>query len=367
MVRIRNAGAKEFINFIQNKKLYIFGAGKITENCINIYCQNVKVEAVLDNNEKLWGSWKKFKNQKIQIISVDSFTKRLEKQNLDDIVMLIAPHIYASSMIRQLDSVDTLDGLKCYIHALIRNTKEFIPEYVFSSGTQKIPKKIHYFWVGKKPIPKQLQKCIDSWREYNPDYEIIRWDEDNYDFSINQYMREAYENKAWGFVPDYARLDVIYQYGGIYLDTDVEVIRNLDVLLCDSAFFGMGSADRIGIGVGFGAAAGNALIKELRDYYDDQHFVNPDGTKNRVPCYYYQHPIFERYGFQVKNEYQKIKDAVVYPPEVMSPKGTAGLGDFFSEKTVSIHHGAGTWNNSREREGIQELEELIKQRLEKED
>lgn len=104
MIRIRNAGVKEFIDYIQNRKLYIFGAGKITENCVNIYCQNIIVEAVLDNNKKLWGSWKKFKNQEIQIISVDSFIKRIEGQDLDDIVMLIAPHIYASSMIRQLDS-----------------------------------------------------------------------------------------------------------------------------------------------------------------------------------------------------------------------------------------------------------------------
>lgn len=236
MVRIKNMGASKFMKYIQNRKLYIFGAGRITENCVDVYCQNKKVEAVLDNNEKLWGTYKTFKNQEIEIINIQTFAERIAGEKLEDIVMLVAPHVYAASMIGQLDEIPSLNGLNCYIHALVRNTKECIPEYDFSSGTQKIPKKIHYFWVGGKPIPDELQQYMDSWKVYNPDYEIIRWDESNYDFSQNSYMKEAYEDKAWGFVPDYARLDVIYQYGGIYLDTDVEVIHNLDALLHDSAF-----------------------------------------------------------------------------------------------------------------------------------
>lgn len=363
MVQIQNAGAREFTDLIQNKKLYLFGAGKLAENCVDIYCRNKKVEVVLDNNEKLWGIKKQFFDQELPIIGVDTFVESLAGQSLQDIVLLIVPGFYAADIIRQLDSIPQLNGLDCYIHAVIRNTREVVPEYSFTKGEPKIPKKIHYFWVGGNPVPESLQRCIDSWKLYNSDYEILRWDESNYDFSVNPYMKEAYEQKAWGFVPDYARLDVIYRYGGIYLDTDVEVIRNMDNLLCDEAFFGMGSADRIGIGVGFGAVAGNGLIRELRDYYHDKHFVNGDGTKNRVPCYYYQHPIFEHYGFRVLNEYQKIRGAVVYPPEVMSPKGTGGLGNFFSEKTVSIHHGAGTWNNSREVKGAQDLIRLLKRRL----
>lgn len=363
MLRIRKAGAREFTDLIRNKKLYLFGAGKIAENCIDIYCRNKKVEAVLDNNERLQGTRKRFFDRELPVIGVEPFVNGLAEQSLRDLVLLITPSFHAADIVRQLDAIPQLDGLDCYIHAAIRNTRETVPEYRFTEGKPKIPKKIHYFWVGGNPIPESLQRCIDSWREYNPDYEILRWDESNYDFSVNSYMREAYEQKAWGFVPDYARLDIIYRYGGIYLDTDVETIRKLDVLLCDEAFFGMGSADRIGIGVGFGAAPQNELIRELRDYYKDKHFVNADGTQNRVPCYYYQHPIFERYGFRIRNEYQKIQGAVVYPPEVLSPKGTGGLGDFFSEKTVSIHHGAGTWNHSQETRGAQELGKLLEQRL----
>lgn len=359
MLRIRNTGAKAFAELIQHKKLYFFGAGKLTENCVDIYCQGKKAEAIIDNNEKLCGTEKKIKGQSLLVINVGTFIKRLQTENLEDIVLMIVPSFFAVDIVAQLDKIPQLDGLNCYIHALVRNTKEPVPEFSFTSGIPKIPKMIHYFWVGGNPVPEYLQNCIDSWKKYNPDYEIIRWDEKNYDFSKNQYMKEAYKSKAWGFVPDYARLDVIYQYGGIYLDTDVEVIRSLDVLLCDDAFFGMGSADRINMGVGFGSIARNSLIEKLRDYYDDKHFINPDGSLNRVPCYYYQHPIFEQYGFRIRNEYQKVNGAVVYPPEVMSPKGSGGSADFFSEKTVSIHHGSGTWVSKREKQGLEELKKLL--------
>lgn len=360
MVRIKNLGTNGFIELIKNKKLFLFGAGKLTENCIDIYCHNIKVHAVIDNNPKLWGKQTKFKEQELLIINLDTFISIVEKENLDNIVLLIVPSTYVADIICQLDKTPKLDGLNCYIHAFIRNVKEESTEYNFTSGIPRIPKKIHYFWVGGNPLPNPLQRYIDTWKIFNPDYEIIRWDESNYDFTKNQYMKEAYEQKVWGFVPDYARLDIIYQYGGIYLDTDVEVIKNLDILLCDDAFFGMGSADRINLGVGFGSIAGNPLIKELRDYYNDRHFINPDGSSNKVPCYYYQHPIFKKYGFSVKNEYQKIDNNVLYPSEVLSPKGTGALGNFFSEKTLSIHHGNGSWANDREKQGLQKLDGLLR-------
>ena len=99
------------------------------------------------------------------------------------------------------------------------------------SNGKNTKKKFHYCWVGGTAKPKSVQYCIDSWKKYCPDYEIIEWNEDNYDFSKNRYMKEAYDNKKWGFVPDYARLDIIYQHGGIYMDTDVEMVANLDDLL----------------------------------------------------------------------------------------------------------------------------------------
>ena len=101
-----------------------------------------------------------------------------------------------------------------------------------------IPKIIHYCWFGGAELPEKDRKCIESWKKFCPDYQIIEWNENNYDVTKNTYMYQAYQAKKWGFVPDYARLDIIYQHGGIYLDTDVELVKNLDSLLENDAFMG---------------------------------------------------------------------------------------------------------------------------------
>lgn len=359
MVQLKNAGPKELVREIQDKKLYFFGAGRSLGNCLDVYCQNKTPEAVVDNNEALWGTVKTLDGREARVIGVKDFLKELERTPLEQVVLIITAVFYGAEIVEQLDGIPELDGLTCYLHAVVRNTAEPTPAFTFSAGEQKIPKKIHYFWVGGHPLPARLQKCVDSWRRFNPDYEIIRWDESNYDFTKVDYMREAYENKAWGFVPDYARLDVVYQYGGIYLDTDVEVLRSLDVLLCDEAFFGAPGGDQINTGVGFGAAPRCGLLKELRDYYIDQHFV---GSGN-APCCQYQHPILKRYGFRISNEYQKINDMVVYPAEVFSPFGIVGLGNFLSDQAVAIHHCEHSWIAENERVALQNLKELARTRL----
>ena len=126
-----------------------------------------------------------------------------------------------------------------------------------------IPKIIHYCWFGGNEIPENDKKCIESWKKYCPDYKIIRWDESNYDYKKNSYMREAYEAKKWGFVPDYARLDIIYNYGGIYLDTDVELLKSLDEILDCEGFFGFESENLVNLGLGFGAVKGNEIIRDM--------------------------------------------------------------------------------------------------------
>ena len=359
MVQLKNAGPKELVREIQDKKLYFFGAGRSLGNCLDVYCQNKTPEAVVDNNEALWGTAKTLDGREARVIGVKDFLKELEHTPLEQVVLIITAVFYGAEIVEQLDGIPELDGLTCYLHAIVRNTAEPMPAFAFSAGEQKIPKKIHYFWVGGHPLPARLQKCVDSWRRFNPDYEIIRWDESNYDFTKVDYMREAYENKAWGFATDYARLDVVYQYGGIYLDTDVEVLRSLDVLLRDEAFFGAGSADHINTGVGFGAVPQCELVKAMRDYYHDKHFIG----SNRAVNLQYQNPVFTQYGFRIANEYQRINDMVIYSAEVLSPSGTVGWGNFFSDKTISIHHNEYSWIAENERIALRNLKEMASTRL----
>ena len=118
-----------------------------------------------------------------------------------------------------------------------------------------IPKVIHYCWFGGNPLPESAKKCIDSWKKYCPDYEIVEWNENNFDISKNQYCREAYEAGKWAFVSDFARFDIIYKYGGVYFDTDVEVIKPIDSLIEQGAFMGVERNKPINVAPGLGIAA----------------------------------------------------------------------------------------------------------------
>ena len=137
-----------------------------------------------------------------------------------------------------------------------------------------IPKVIHYCWFGGKELPKLAQKCIKSWEKNCPDYEIKRWDESNFDINLCPlYVRQAYENKKWAFVTDYVRLKIIYDNGGIYLDTDVEVRKSLDKFLEYNAFFGFENGKNVNTGSGFGAEKHSSIVERIMEQYKDISFI----------------------------------------------------------------------------------------------
>ncbi len=206
-----------------------------------------------------------------------------------------------------------------------------------------IPKVIHYCWFGQGPLPELATRCIASWKEHCPDYEIKRWDETNVDLSSVDYMREAYEEKAWGFVPDVARLQIVYEQGGIYLDTDVELVRSLDHLLEDHAFVGIENSRHINLGLGFGAEAGHPLIGELLSAYRDRHFRRADGTLDRTASPALQHPDFVRNGFNGRDAKQTVLEATIYPTEYFCPISNKTGIVTLTENTYSIHHFAASW------------------------
>ena len=148
----------------------------------------------------------------------------------------------------------------------------------------EIPKIIHYCWFGGNKKSKLIKKCIDSWKKYCPDYEIVEWNEKNFDINKNMYIKQAYECKKWAFVSDYVRLDVVYNHGGIYLDTDVELIKSLDDLLGYDAFLACENDYLIATGLGFGAIKNNSIIKKILDSYINIPFINVDGTMDLTAC-----------------------------------------------------------------------------------
>ncbi len=206
-----------------------------------------------------------------------------------------------------------------------------------------IPKVIHYCWFGEKPLDKLSKKCIASWKRLCPDYEIKLWNETNYDVEKNVYMKQAYDVKKWGFVPDFARLDIIYNHGGIYFDTDVEILKPLDGFLDDGLFIGMEEPGKVALGLGFGAEKGNPIIKEMMDMYQDLLFLNEDGSYNMIPSPVYQTQIMKKHGMIQSDKIQYLDGAVVYPPSYF-------CGFDFQRKMMDIqpsnytaHYYSGSW------------------------
>jgi hypothetical protein len=215
-----------------------------------------------------------------------------------------------------------------------------------------IPKIIHYCWFGNHPIPMNLQRCIDSWKKIMPDYEIIRWDESNYDVTKCAYMKEAYEAKKWAFVPDYARLDICYTYGGIYLDTDIETIKPFDDLLSLEGFGGMELKKRdtvggvnvgLALGLGFGLAQGQMMGKIMRDDYQSLHFNKEDGSYDLTPSPVIQTQSLLKYGLKHVNEVQDINGFAVFPTEYFCPMNQFTGELKITPNTHSIHYYAASW------------------------
>lgn len=218
---------------------------------------------------------------------------------------------------------------------------------------QVIPKKIHYCWFGGNPLPELAQKCIASWKKYCPDYDIIEWNETNYDFKKNKYMYEAYLEKKWGFVPDYARLDIIYTHGGIYLDTDVELLKPLDDLLHHQAFMGVEAPGKVALGLGFGSIKENSLIGELRAQYNDMTFYNPDGTINLTPAPIYQTNYLKKYDLKQENVLQELLEGVmVYPTKFFNPCDLKTGVLHIETETFSIHHYQGSWTTKTNKRNV---------------
>ena len=206
-----------------------------------------------------------------------------------------------------------------------------------------IPKIIHYCWFGGNPLPEKDKKCIESWKKYCPDYEIKEWNESNYNINKNRYMSDAYKEKKWGFVPDYARFDIIYNEGGFYLDTDVELVKSLNELRENKAYMGFEGGMWINGGIGFGAEAKNPTIKGLRDMYENISFYNEDNTINLKPSPYYITEHLEGKGLKRENEIQMLEEMKIYPIEYFAPKDYTTGELSKTVNTISIHQYNASW------------------------
>ncbi len=208
-----------------------------------------------------------------------------------------------------------------------------------------IPKIIHYCWFGRGLMPKLAYKCIDSWRKYLPDYEIKLWNEDNFDLSLSAYAKEAYEARKFAFVTDYVRLHVLYHEGGIYMDTDVEVLKNLDSFLSYPAFSGFEGDKYVPTGI-MASEKHGSWAKEQLDYYKERHFILSDGSYDMKTNSQIISSIMASNGFILENSYQIYKNSIhIFPKDYFSPIQYGKK--ILTSNTYCIHHFAGSWNPKR--------------------
>ena len=214
----------------------------------------------------------------------------------------------------------------------------------------RIPKTIHYIWFGHGEKSELINRCIQKNITLLSDWKIRYWTEDNYNINRCDYMREAYEHQKYAFASDYARFELLYKYGGVYLDTDVELLREIpESFLKDEGFTGIESNYKIAPGLVFACRPGNTIVKEIMEMYQKDHFILPDGTINTKTVVNRVTEIFSKHGFQKNGTEQVVEGFHIYPAEYFCAYDFVTRQFAVTDKTVSIHHYAATWTGRKSR------------------
>ena len=353
----------DILEFSIDKTLICFGAGKqLLSACCDFADMAFfdRIDFIADNNpnKQIFV----FEHKEKVVYSIDECLQLTYNEPVILITILDCIDV-----IEQLNNIAKLNNCYCFIYSLAQN---YVCPYLIKSDRSKnsafiIPKLIHYCWFGGHPIPDDLKSYMKSWKKFCPNYEIVLWNENNYNYQKNVYMYEAYKHNKWGFVSDYARLDIVYRYGGVYLDTDVELIRNIDDLLYNKAFCGFESRSFVANGLGFGAIEKFPLILEQMKIYDNLSFLNDDGSLNLKTSPQYHTELLHSKGLILNNTLQEIEGMIIYPTDVLSPYSPCS-GTNITSNTYAIHHYAASWFDDEkqyEKDKIVKQYEIIRKSL----
>ena len=330
---------KDFARSItrNNNRIIVYGAGMIGQIVVPYIIEKYSlydyIECYVDMDQRKHGSYVTVGTHVYEVKSPEMLSRALE----NTVILLTNSKFYP--VVEYLEKFDALRNTDCYI----------VPVMQKEDQRETIPKVIHYCWFGQKEIPDFLKKCMESWHKFCPDYEIKRWDENNFDVSKYLYTRQAAEHKKYGFITDVARLDILYENGGIYMDTDVKLLKSFDDLLFNQGFVGVECWGNINSGGGMGAVSHHPMIREMLDYRLKYPFIFEDGTQNIETNGLYETTPFIRHGMRIDNTLQIVNGMTVYPANVFHPYDYMSCEEKIEDNTVSIHYFFGGWMDEEDR------------------
>lgn len=360
-----NVSYKEFLKRRGNRKIIQFGASSAWHYYLKTFpdISSDVLEHILfivDNDSSKQGQIFEIDQRYFPIEKVE---KIREEENY--IVLITVSPAYQKDICKQLQELGLPETTECYSLPLMtqnfRRTDNSCVERYFNEHTTTVNKpQIHSFWFSGEEKPELYQRCLDSWHRFCPEFEIKEWNTENYDVKKNQYMYEAFLNRKWAFVSDYARLDILYQYGGIYMDMDVELLAPIDHLLKADSFFCRQEDGFLELGSGFGALPGDSLIQEMLDTYKNRKFILKNGQIDKTPQPEWLSSILRKHGIEKCHDSQIIDNRLILSNDYIS--SVTGEDSIRTAK-LGVHWHNGGWLEEKERKLIKKSlvarEELV--------
>ena len=337
----------EYFETLKTKDIICWGSGKHFRNITYPFL----CKSGLIDNLKGFVDFPGLTDPVLSQRSYDRINKdRLAKMNSKNTVILIAVTGYEEILSQihldmRLSFIEAIPSI--YLEALYEDMQllsaEKPPVDFRKHDTQVIPKLIHGIWFSSDPMPKLYQSCLESWRKFSPDYEIKIWDLETYKPDHCLFFEQAVAHKNWSFASDYARADILYRYGGVYMDLDVMMLRPIDDLLYNDAYMGFESLDRIECGSGMGAKPNHPILKEICESYEKRPYLRTDGIWDNSTCPVRYTKVIEKHGLKKNGGFQFVEDITVYPFEMLTGKSFDTGIVYNTELSYTLHNHNGSW------------------------
>lgn len=361
-----NTTYEDFVNRTKEKSIVQFGASSAWHYFFKTFPtidEDVleRTICVVDNSMEKQGHSFAISDKTYSVIRPEDMVKES-----DYVILIVVSLAYQEKICEQLKTMNLPEEMECYSLPLMtysdrRSDNSCVDIYFQNHKEKKLPAKIHSFWFSGDEKPDLYKRCIESWHKYCPDFEIAEWNADNYDVTKNQYMQEAFEHKKWAFVSDFARLDLLNQFGGIYMDMDVELLAPIDSLLYADSFFCRQEDGLLELGSGFGVQAGDPLIQVMLRTYTGRKLIKPDGELDKTPQPEWLSNVLAENGFYKCYDSQIIGDRLILSNDYIT---CATGADPTQTARVGVHWHNGGWLDEKQKKLIKDSfharEELLR-------